>query len=154
MGELIGWAISSIVVPVFAPLAFVWFLQIQFPEHVGTDLVRRSVKDGQLLWLTIALAASAMYDVIERVDNPGTARWVVWTIFFWFVLLTIVAVMLVSAWTLAAASFASTKAPPGSAATTAGRRPAHPGLGLVVGADRRHLPRRQGAAVSQPSLLY
>jgi quinol-cytochrome oxidoreductase complex cytochrome b subunit len=72
MLDVMGWALVAVGIPVFSPIlvnVFFWAAPLQ----VVCPAQRRwyvPIKDGQLFWVVIALAASALYEMA----NASLAR--------------------------------------------------------------------------------
>jgi hypothetical protein len=65
MLDVLGWALVAVGIPVLAPILINFFFWAA-PLHVVCERQRRwyvPIRDGQLFWVVIALAASALHEM-------------------------------------------------------------------------------------------
>ncbi|MDE1181082.1 hypothetical protein [Paraburkholderia sp.] len=69
------WILLNLGVPLLGPI---FTLALVAPTHGLTfarNLIVESIKDGQLLWSTIALSAAATYEAVTELEKHGVSTW-------------------------------------------------------------------------------
>lgn len=94
--QFIAWILVHIAIPILAPIALLPLLAVSRTFRSSANgVVYNAVKNGQLLWVAIALCAGACYEMgayLEHATTVGHAF--AWTgLFFCMFLITISAVL-------------------------------------------------------------
>lgn len=95
----LSWPFFSIGVPVFAPLALFPLLSFsRLYRHTSKGIAVRAIQDGQLLWVTISMCASACYEISSALGDASTdsTRAFMLAGLLWHALFIVVASILVS----------------------------------------------------------
>lgn len=95
-GEYIGWVGTTLAVPVAVPFLVLWVATKAFEITDPKKLYRSAVKDGQLLWISVSLAAAALFDTANGMKELPKAGWAVVA---WYGGVLVVCSCLISMWT-------------------------------------------------------
>jgi len=95
MANFFAWLFVNVAVPLLSPIALLLLLKVPgFERELSAGIVSRAIKDGQLFWTVIAMAASASYEAGLAVGNPAVPKWAAWTaLVYHFVVLVLCAVL-------------------------------------------------------------
>ena len=94
--NFIGWLATAIIVPVALPFLLVGLCLHAL--HIPKDGIYRSVvKDGQLLWISMALCATALFDTASDFEKFGHVKWLLVT---WYGAILVICSILISFWTV------------------------------------------------------
>jgi hypothetical protein len=79
--QFFAWVVVHIGVPIFAPIALLPLLGIgRTFRSSATSVLHNAIKNGQLLWIAIAMSASCCYELAEYLENAlPTARAFAWS---------------------------------------------------------------------------
>lgn len=97
LGVFSAWSAATLLVPIALPFVSLFFVKLGFETRRDAKLYRTAVADGQLFWLTVSLAASAVFDAsqsIEKAKSIGILSVV------WFCVLVSIAVFFIALWTV------------------------------------------------------
>ena len=105
MGQIVAWFFVNVVVPIFSPLLLLLLLKIP-PSYsrLSKGIVTRAVKDGQLFWIVIPMAAAAGYDAGVALGHPSVTKWIAWLALMYHILVIVISAVLVMLGTVASAS--------------------------------------------------
>lgn len=96
IGEYVGWAVASLVVPIALPFGVLWGAKKAFEFPNVQQTYHFAVKDGQLLWISISLAAAALFDAASGLSTMPKVGWV---LIVWYVLVLFASALFISLWT-------------------------------------------------------
>lgn len=78
--QFLAWVIVHIGVPIFAPIALLPLLGIgRTFRSSAKGVVYNAIKNGQLLWIVIAMSASGCYELAEYLEHASAT----WRTFAW-----------------------------------------------------------------------
>jgi hypothetical protein len=72
--NLFFWFLLTIGAPIVGPVFTLALAAATHGYAVARQLIIESVKDGQLLWSTMALSASAIYEAVTALEARGRRR--------------------------------------------------------------------------------
>lgn len=93
---LLGWFVFNIAIPLLAPLALLPLLKIpRALRQRSRGVVMRTMQNGQLLWATIPMSASACYALAQHLGIDALRSQWMWTALTAHVALIVYAAVLV-----------------------------------------------------------
>jgi hypothetical protein len=99
----LGWLLLNVAVPFLAPIALLPLLGAS-KKYNGrvSELVRKSLQEGQLFWTVIAVCATASYEAAVHlgelkgsVADISLSITIAWTIIIWHIVIIIISAVLV-----------------------------------------------------------
>lgn len=95
-GEYVGWVLATLLVPIALPFGVLWGAKQAFEYANVQQTYRFAVKDGQLLWISISLAAAALFDAAQHLPRMPRMGWV---LVVWYVTILLASALFISLWT-------------------------------------------------------
>jgi hypothetical protein len=73
-----GWLVINLGVPVVLPFVAICLVAIDLQTGKLSQLLRKSIENGQLFWTVISLLAATAYDAIAALDYRPEMRESIW----------------------------------------------------------------------------
>lgn len=96
-GEYAAWTIASLIVPIALPFGILLIAKQAFEFPAVQKTYHFAVKDGQLFWISISLAAAALYDSASNLAKMNSG--IGWLVIVWFGFLLLASAIYIALWT-------------------------------------------------------